>query len=191
MANVKILLMFILALSISANATKVGVVVEFPNDAVFTRCVDVERDANAYEILQKSGLRTTWSFHAQYGHGLCAILDTGCPEDNCFCSTEYWNFYIKKPGDGSWGNSQVRFDGGSSCGEHYCAGEGDLLGFTYNVHGEGPREFSFEEICTKKVETVDEPGITGMVTALPTGNLGLISGAVVLLLLISYLVYTR
>ncbi len=189
----KIFLMFIIFLSInSVNAIGIGLVVEFPNNAIFTECIDVEKNANAYEILQKSGLKTTWSFHTQYGHGLCAILDTGCPADNCFCSTKYWNFYIKRLGEDSWTYSPVGFDGGPSCSEHYCARDGDLLGFVYNVHGEMPREFSFEDICPKTEEettTIEEPGIIGRVIAFPAENLGFISAAVILLLLLGYLCY--
>lgn len=188
----KIFLMFIIFLSInSVNAIRVGVVVEFPNDAVFTECIDVEKNANTYEILQKSTLKTTWSFHTQYGHSLCAIFDTGCPTDNCFCSTKYWNFYTKKLREDSWSYSPVGFDGGSSCSEHYCARDGDLLGFMYDIYGKKPREFSFVDICPKTEETttIEEPGIIGRVIALPAENLGYISGAVLFLLLIGYFVY--
>ncbi|MEA3255746.1 MAG: carboxypeptidase-like regulatory domain-containing protein, partial [Candidatus Altiarchaeota archaeon] len=72
----------------------------------------------------------------------------GCPASNCFCNPdEYWNFYIKS-GDDSWSYSPVGFDGGESCSEHYCAEEGDVLGFAYGGYGTEPLGISFREICS-------------------------------------------
>lgn len=188
----EILLMSLMLLPVySVNASRVGLVVEFPNNAVFTECIDVKENANAYEILQKSSLETAWSFHSVYGHGLCAVFDTSCPADDCFCSARYWNFYIKKSGENSWTNSPVRFDGESSCSEHYCAVDGDLLGFTYDMYDIKPPAFTFRDICPGIVEDkhVEEPDIIGRVVAFPGKNLGLISGALLFLLLIAYFVY--
>jgi hypothetical protein len=192
MASNRILSILVILLSIdSVYAARVGLVVEFPNNAVFMECVEVEENANAYEILQESSLKTVWSLHPQHGHGLCAILDTGCPAENCFCSTRYWNLHIKKQGENSWSHSPVGFDGGSTCSQHYCAKDGDMVGFTYNIRGEKPGDITFKEICpTIKEETlVEEPGIVGRIIAYPTENAGYISAGILFILLIAYFIY--
>lgn len=182
-----IVLSVLLLLASAACATHVGVVVEFPNGALYTECVSVERASDAYEILQGTGLAPTWIQHPIYGHGLCSLLDVGCQE-GCACKSEYWNFYTKRKG-GEWQYSAVGFDGGSSCREHYCAREGDMLGFTFNSDGKRPRKISFEEVCPPAEESFEEPDIIGRAIAYPQKNAGLISAVLLILLLVGYFVH--
>ncbi len=132
----------------NACAVKVGVIVEFPDGEVIDRCVTVEENENGYEVLQKTGLSIEWSYHELWGHGLCKIRDTGCPGDDCWCSSSYWNFYIADNGD--WEYSPTGFDSGNSCSEHYCAQEGDILGFAYGDYGTEPAYIKHREICEKR-----------------------------------------
>ena len=145
--------MILLFLITSASGARVGVVVEFPNGAILKKCMTIDEGTNAYEILRKSGLKTEWSYDSRFGHGLCSILDTGCPSSDCFCSNSYWNFYVKRVNENSWKYSPVGFDAPGGCNEHYCARDKDLLGFTYSAYDESPAEFSFYDICPEPETT--------------------------------------
>lgn len=147
------ILVLIVFLASLVSAVRVGVVVEFPEGEVFKKCLSVDEDTNGYDLMGKTGLDITWSAPGPWGHGLCAIEGVGCPSSNCFfCDasaggTIYWNFYIKESGENSWSYSPVGSDGGSSCSEHYCAKEGDVLGFAYGGFGTEPPDISFGEVC--------------------------------------------
>ena len=144
----KLTIMILITLLASTSyAAKVGVYVEFPDDSSYTKCLSLDEGINAYEILEKTSLDFAWNFHELYGHGLCGIDDVGCPEENCWCSDQYWGFYVLKSGKNSWSYSALGFDGGNSCDEHYCAKEGEVLGFRYGGWGIKPGKISFEDIC--------------------------------------------
>jgi len=55
--------------------------------------------------------------------------------------------FLRKGNGGEWTYSAVGFDGGASCAEHYCAGEGEMLGFAYGSYGTAPTEYSFDDVC--------------------------------------------
>ena len=137
------------------TAARVGVFVEFPDGNTYSKCIDIEGSKNAYDIIQKTDLNISWSPPSQWGHGLCMIDTVGCPSDNCYCSSSYWNFYIKKLNENSWSYSPVGFDGGSGCwnGDYnsfdgnYCANDGDVLGLSYGGYGTIPRTVEIESIC--------------------------------------------
>lgn len=141
-------ILLILFLAASSSATRVGVVVDLPGQ-VYTKCVTVAEDADAYEVLGETDLDLTWKYYSfSLGHGLCKIEDVGCPSSNCFCdSTKYWGFYTKKHSETTWSYSPVGFDGGASCSEHYCAENGDIIGLAYGVYGTTPTEKTFSDIC--------------------------------------------
>lgn len=148
-------LLWIVIISGYVNATRVGIFVDFPDGSKYLKCVEVEENTNAYEILQKTDLNISWSPPSQWGHGLCMINTVGCPSDNCYCSSSYWNFYIKKLDENSLNYSPVGFDGGSECWNrdyssfdgHYCAVDGDVLGFGYGSYGTMPKGVDIESIC--------------------------------------------
>jgi len=193
----KLLVVLFLILIDLVSAVRVGVVVEFPNGGIFKRCVTVDKGENAYEILKESGLKIEWSYDERFGHALCAILDMGCPAENCFCSSSYWNFYIKGIHDDSWKYSSVGFDAPGDCSNHYCAENGDLLGFTYSPYNKKPGEFSFHEICPETTTTImsvgekktEKPDIIGEVIDFPRENSNLIFAAIVIILLVAYFLY--
>ena len=120
-----------LILAATAQAERIGVVVTFPDGTTHKECIETEDNASAYEIMQQTSLPLGWSYDSTWGHGMCSINSIGCPEDNCYCSSDYWGFYI---GTGSWHYSPVGFDAGdcwnrdwNSWDGHYCARDGDLI----------------------------------------------------------------
>lgn len=143
----KTLWVLVILLVGNVDAVRVGVVVEFPDADVFTKCLSVDEDTNGYDVMQETGLDIGWSDPSEYGHAMCRIEDIGCPSSNCWCEyPSYWNFYIKS-GDDSWSYSPVGFDGGESCSEHYCAKEEDVLGFAYGGYGTEPSDIPFADVC--------------------------------------------
>lgn len=141
------MLLCALLLAYTACAARVAVVIDTPDQSI-AECVTTAEDANAYSVLQETDQEIAWAYYGQaLGHGLCSINGIGCPSSNCFCDPNaYWNFYVKEPGSG-WTYSAVGFDGGNSCGEHYCAEDGGMLGLGYGSYGSAPEEYSYGEIC--------------------------------------------
>jgi len=137
-----------LLLVYAASAARVAVVVKFP-DQTQTRCVTAPQGTDAYRILEDLDFNAAWSYYGQsLGHGLCGISGTGCPSTNCYCNpNEYWNFYVKGSGGAQWTYSQVGFDGGASCNDHYCAADGDMIGLGFGTYGTEPAAYSFDEVC--------------------------------------------
>ncbi|MBN2517582.1 MAG: hypothetical protein JXB14_01935 [Candidatus Altiarchaeota archaeon] len=153
-------LIFVFAVSymlVSVNAS-VGVVVELPNGTVLTKCVDVANGKSAYDVLQKTRFAIGWGGpHSLYGHALCEIEGFGSEPTPDGCAPpwdNYWGFQLALSGASSWSYSPVGFDQGgcwnrdfSSFDGHYCAMEGDVLGFAYGSFGTIPSFHSFRELC--------------------------------------------
>jgi hypothetical protein len=142
-----LMLLCFLLLAHPAAAVRVAVVIDTPGQLI-AKCVTTSPDANAYAIMQQTGQNIAWAYYGQaLGHGLCSITGIGCPSSNCYCDPDsYWNFYAKEAG-GEWTYSAVGFDGGTSCAEHYCAEEGEMLGFAYGSYGTAPAGYTFGEVC--------------------------------------------
>jgi hypothetical protein len=140
-----LMLLCFLLLAHPAAAVRVAVVIDTPGQLI-AKCVTTSPDANAYAIMQQTGQNIAWAYYGQaLGHGLCSITGIGCPSSNCYCDPDsYWNFYAKEAG-GEWTYSAVGFDGGTSCAEHYCAEEGEMLGFAYGSYGTAPAGYTFGE----------------------------------------------
>ncbi len=133
----------LLSFVVCASAVRVGVVVGSSME-----CVDAVNGSSGYDVLQSADLSMAWSYFPLLGHALCSINYVGCPASNCFCnSTSYWNFYSRGENDSAWVYSAVGFDGGFSCADHYCAKDGDLLGFGYGPYGTVPQDYSFGVVC--------------------------------------------
>ncbi len=138
----------------SVQAVRVAVAVDFPDGHSVTKCLSVNDSADGYFILNGMGLEVSWGAPGAYGHGLCAINGTGCPSSNCFCNPDtYWNFYIKENMAVLWDYSSVGFDGGD-CMTHYCAIDGEVLGFAYGKYGTKPKNYGFSEICPGPTTTI-------------------------------------
>jgi hypothetical protein len=148
----------------TAQAVRVGVVVTFPDGNTYTQCISIAENASAYEIMRETAIPTGWSSDPMWGHGLCSINNTGCPEDNCYCTSDYWGFYIST--SGTWQYSPVGFDAGESCWNgdwnswdgHYCAKEGQLIGFAYGPYGTKPKTSSFSSACQEGTGSLGNGG---------------------------------
>lgn len=131
-----------------ASAVRVAVVITQPSGLTYVKCISVNKLTNAYDVLESTGKDLTWSPPGPWGHGLCAIEGTGCPAKNCFCDPENsWRFYVKQWSSDTWKLSMKSFDGGSSCDEHYCAQDGDVIGLAYGGDNAQPASFRYSDIC--------------------------------------------
>ena len=147
-----LLLGITLLISCQVFAVRMGFVATFPDGNIYKKCLDVENGASGYDILDQSGLDITWSPSVNWGHQLCAINGIGCPKDNCHCNlkSDYWNFYLKRIGFSDWeypDSIESRFDAGTTCQEHYCAKEGDIIGLKYSFYQNTPFPYRFGDIC--------------------------------------------
>jgi len=160
--------LFTTLITTNAGAVTVGVLAEFPNGEVYTKCLDMPENTNAYEVLQATELVIEWSELTQWGHGLCMIHNIGCPSSNCYCSSSYWGFLIAEKGNTAWNYMPVGFDGGENCWNrdynsydgHYCAHEGDVIGLIYGSYGDVPSFKTMGEICRKLKRNERELGFS-------------------------------
>ncbi len=126
-----------------SQAAKVGLVVDFPDGSVHVECLNVGDGDNGYNVLRSADLNTRWAGPGTYGHSLCKIDDIGNTIGAGGCwDTENWAFWIMLSGSGSWVEMPVGHDGGSSCWNrdtsswdgHYCATDGDVIGYVYGEY---------------------------------------------------------
>ena len=135
-------IVFILLASM-VSAANVCVLVQYPDQTIDYECVDVEDNANGYEVLEATSLNLLWSPTSFYGTLLCKINEIGddVSGDYCEYNGEFWNFNLLD--NTEFKHMPVGFDGGSTCWNrdfdfsdwslivHYCAQDGDVLGFAY------------------------------------------------------------
>ncbi len=149
--------LIILILAASASAAKVGVYVEFPDGGSYSECVDVTEGIDGYQVMQATDLGLMWGGpHALYGHSLCKIEGEGTETTptGCEFTGEYWNLWIIKSGS-SWTSMPVGYDGGDTCWNredyswdgHYCAVDGDVLGFAFGEWNTKPGRVEYGDIC--------------------------------------------
>lgn len=162
MKNCIFIALFMAVFSGLASAN-VGLLVEFPNGTVYTTCVSISDGANAYQIFKKASLDSEWSDDGQWGRALCRINGVGSDPAGAGCSdwVYYWAFSLAMDRDNDWTtHSPVGFTAGScwnrdwttpSFDGHYCAKDGDVLGFQYtdDFPSGYPEFMSFDEICPK------------------------------------------
>ena len=139
-------------LACEVSAFRIGLVAIFPNGTIYQKCLDADNGASGYDIMEQSGLFVSWSPSVRYGHQLCSINGLGCPADNCHCNqnSDYWNFFLKRIGYDDWeypDSIESKFDGGTTCQEHYCAKEGDIIGLKYTFYMNTPFPARFADIC--------------------------------------------
>src|SRR5271157_2428241 len=141
-------MLVLLLLSGAVVADSVGLVVQFDNSTVITKCVEVNSNASAFDVLMNSGLQlVTKDYGTGMGMALCGIGNTGCSEDNCFCSSQYWGFYYIT------GSSWEYAPAGIS---EFTVSNGDVIGFRWGAYGDIPELHSFSGICTPSA-----PGAAG------------------------------
>jgi len=146
------------------SAARVGVLVNFPDGTVKTACVEAADNENGYDVMQKTGFSLLWAGPSIYGHSLCRIDGAGddVSGDYCAYSGKYWGFFIAD--HDAWAYMPVGWDAGDSCWNgdatsydgHYCAKDGDVLGYRYGEFGVFPAYKSFSEICPLKRKTANE-----------------------------------
>jgi len=147
-----------------AGAVKVGVYVEFPDGTDYTKCVEADDQDDGYKVMQAAGLDINWSTSDLWGHGMCGIEDTGCPADDCWCSSNYWGFLLGGESVSSYTYMPVGFDAPGECWNHdpasyvghYCATHGDVLAFRWGGWGDMPRYVKFGEICQNRKRSENE-----------------------------------
>ena len=123
-----------------ALADKVGVVVKFSDNNIVKKCVTVSENSSGYKVLNQTGLNLVWKdYGGSLGHALCKIEDTGCPESNCFCSSNYWGFLYKHYG-GEWTYSNVGLDS-------YLVKDKDIIGLVWGPYGSSLPNISIDEVC--------------------------------------------
>ncbi|MFC2154582.1 carboxypeptidase-like regulatory domain-containing protein, partial [Candidatus Altiarchaeota archaeon] len=164
------ILICLLGLASFGQAARVGIVIDFPDGATHVECLDVPEGMNGFEVLEKTGMNLEWSPPSAWGHALCGIESVGCPSDNCFCGgEEYWGFFIAEGGDDEWNYMPVGFDAGEECWNrdtfsydgHYCAADGDILGFRWGTYDVLPEFKRFVDVCpTKRRREREELEIT-------------------------------
>jgi hypothetical protein len=132
-------MLMLLLLSGAVVADSVGLVVQSDNSTVITKCVEVNSNASALDVLVNSGLQlVTKDYGPGMGLALCKIGDTGCSEDNCFCSSDYWGFYYIS--GSSWDYAPVGIS-------EFAVSNGNVIGFNWGAYGDTPELYSFNEIC--------------------------------------------
>ena len=124
---------------------RVALVAHF-GDTTLTRCVAFdEPEISGYEVLARSGLSFVASFDSGIGAAICAIENTGCPEESCLlCQAPlYWSYWRF---DGTnWGYSSL----GSSL---TTVQDGDVEGWSWG-NGDPPPVMAYNEICPPLLPT--------------------------------------
>ncbi len=88
-----------------------GLVIQFADDHVETRCTTFDEDEIAgNDLLARSGLDVVIDATSGLGITVCQIEGQGCsfPAEHCFCQCmggegcRYWNYFYRDSGDADW-----------------------------------------------------------------------------------------
>ncbi len=102
---------------------QVGLVVRFPDGHTHTEVVTVPASATVADVLKSSKVGATL-VPKSWGQALCAIGNTGCSADDCFCdASHFWAFYIQQ--GSAWASSQVGVDA-------YTPKDKEVVGFAWS-----------------------------------------------------------
>jgi hypothetical protein len=111
------LALFLFALASSAGRTyaeepnQAGLVVQFGDDRIETRCVAFEgQEISGADLLTRSGLELIVDTSSGMGITVCQIEGEGCafPAEPCFCQCTggdecaYWNYFYRDTGATGW-----------------------------------------------------------------------------------------
>jgi len=140
-----------------AGAANIALIVGLPNGTAIERCVNVNADNDGYNILQSSGIKLLWSSKGMYGHSLCKIEGYGdeVSGTNCVWGSNWWNFFVYDKNSQQWKSSSVGYDAPGGCGFHYCAVDGDILGWVYADGSSQPPLDDFHNICGLSITNVN------------------------------------
>lgn len=154
-----------------AGTKQVGLVVQFPDGTVHTEVVTVANDATVADVLKSASVSVTIS-ETSWGPALCAIENTGCPADNCFCDPNmFWAFYVQERGQ--WKAAQVGIGG-------YTPQDMEVVGFAWSGFDANynptvqPPFYTFDQIASPSPAQIPEPATM----ALLGGGLAALAGYV-------------
>ncbi|MCS6845928.1 MAG: ECF transporter S component [Caldilineales bacterium] len=158
------------AVAQEGQPSRAGLVVDFGNGTVITRCVDLgpSGQATGEQLLRAAGLSLTAEYSAM-GAAICSIEGVGCnyPMQPCWCQCTsspcvYWIYYYLA--NGQWVYSNL---GASS----RIVRAGDVDGWVWGAgtsnQGALPPVRTFAEICAAPTPT-PTPTATATPTPLPT-----------------------
>lgn len=90
---------------------RAGLVIQFDESRVETRCLDVAAEGvKGIELLQASGLDVVANLASGMGASVCSLEGQGCdfPGQHCFCQCmggadcAYWNYFYREAGADTW-----------------------------------------------------------------------------------------
>jgi hypothetical protein len=134
----------LLAFSAPALAERVGVVVDYGNGTVESRCAFFSPGDSAEGALLSAGFPAEIASYV-FGDALCGIGAVGCPASDCFCSASWWSYSYES--GGSWKSSNVGIGSPDDNGFPVLR-DGSLIGFKWtSAWGDAPSSMSFAEAC--------------------------------------------
>ncbi len=144
------------ASSFAQNQNHAGLVIQFDEGQVETRCVSFsESQITGFDLLQRAGLDIVIDVDGA-GTAVCAINGSGCPADDCFCQCSgadclYWSYWHLN--GGSWNYSQ----GGAAL---YPIEDGAVDGWVWGAgsvtEAQPPPQIQFEAICQQQASSSTE-----------------------------------
>ncbi len=146
---------------------RAGLVVQFGDGTVLTRCITfTEDEISGEELLRRSGLRVLFDYMTGLGTRVCQIEDEGCevPNEDCWCQCQstpcfYWNYFYVA--EGRWRYSNV------GCGARKVR-DGDIEGWIWGDGRTTPALFTLEDICGPSESTPEPTPTTTLTPALVT-----------------------
>lgn len=127
--------------SYSQTTNRAGVVVQYGDGRVATRCVSFSSaTTNGIALLEQSGLGVETRTDPGLGAFVCRIGADGCPAANCTCAypPTYWHYWLRV--DEGWQFSPV---GASNRQLQH----GDVDGWVWTGEATPPPDLTFAEIC--------------------------------------------
>jgi hypothetical protein len=138
---------------------RAGLLVQFDDGRVETRCVEFETDEiSGADLLTRSGLAAVVDVSTGLGITVCKIEGLGCdyPAEHCFCqcmsgaACGYWNYFTRDPGETQWTYSAlgaVLHKSRSGSVEAWAWGDG---------HTPPDDDWTFERICPAPTPTATD-----------------------------------
>lgn len=159
--------LFLATPSAAQQPNRVGLMVQFGDGRVETRCISfTEDEITGIEVLQRSGLDLGVDYN-NVGAAVCSIDGAGCPTHDCLTcdpNDHYWSYW-RREADG-W-----RYATRGAAGQ--TVRDGDVEGWRWGA-GDPPGHTTFAAICpppvtaTATVAPTATPTAAATPTALPT-----------------------
>lgn len=147
--------------SVAEELNQAGLVVQFADGRVETRCVSFEGDQiTGADLLVVSGMEVVVDPSSGMGITVCLIEDEGCsyPAEPCFCQCmgggecSYWNYFYRDPAPAGWSYSAL----GAAMRKIV---PGSVEGWVWGNGQSSPDEdLTFEMICAAPTPNPTETG---------------------------------